>query len=322
MKIIVSSLSALALCFSAALATAQSFPTKPIHVIVPFAAGGSTDGVARAIGQRASETLGQPVIVENRAGAGGTIGSAYVAKSKADGYTLLFGSVSTSSVVGALYPKLNYDPVKSFTPIMEIASIPELMVVHPSLPVSTLKEFIDYAKARPNKLTFASGGAGSASHLAAELFMEMTGVKMTHIPYKGSGPALQDVLGGHAQVMFDVVMTSHSHVKSGALKALGVTSNKRSPITPNVPTIAEAGVPGYEAIVWFGIVGPAGMPADITQRLHKEFADALKAPKVQDLLAGQGAEVVGSTPAVFAAKINAETVKWHKVVKDAGVTVD
>jgi tripartite-type tricarboxylate transporter receptor subunit TctC len=262
------------------------------------------------------------VIVENRAGAGGTIGSAFVAKARPDGYTLLLGTVSTNAVAGSLFAKLPYDPVKSFTPITEIASVPELLVVNPSVPANSVKELVDYLKARPGKVAFASGGPGSASHLAAELFMSMTGTKMTHVPYKGSGPALQDTLGNHTQVMFDVVMTSHSQVKAGALKALGVTSQTRSQVMPNVPTISEAGVPGYEAIVWFGLFAPADTPADITQKLHREFTAALKAPKVQELLAGQGAVVVASSPADFSAKIAAETAKWAKVVKDGNVQVE
>lgn len=306
--------------FSTFAVSASSFPAKPITLIVPFASGGSTDGLARAIAERVTASIGKPVIVENRAGAGGTIGSAYVAKSQPDGYTLLLGTVSTSAVVGALYSNLSYDPVSSFTPIMEIASVPEIMVVHPSLPVNSVKEFIQYAKANPGKLTFASGGAGTASHLAAELFMNMTGIKMTHVPYKGSGPALLDVIAGHVNVMFDVVMTSNSHVKSGALKALGVTSLSRSSVAPSIPTISEAGVPGYEAIVWFGMLAPANTPADIAERLHKEFSLALKSPKVQELLAGQGAEVIASRPKEFAEKIVSEKNKWHKIVKEAGVT--
>lgn len=322
MKKIVGVLAAVVLCMSATTVAAQNFPNKPIHLIVPFAPGGSTDGVARAIAQRIHESLGQPVIVENRAGAGGTIGSSYVAKAKPDGYTLLLGTVSTSSVAGALFAKLNYDPIKSFTPITEIASVPSLLVVHPGVPVNSVKELIDYSKSNPGKLSFASAGPGSTSHLAAELFMHLSGAKMTHIPYKGSGPGLQDTLGGHTQVMFDVVMTSHAYAKSGALKALGITSLKRSGVTPGVPTIAEAGVPGYEALVWFGILAPAGMPEELTQKLNREFVAALKAPKVQELLAGQGADIAGTTPAAFAAKINAEAIKWHKVVKEAGVTPD
>lgn len=322
MKKLVRVLSTIALCVTTAFAAAQSFPSKPIHLIVPFAPGGSTDGVARALAQRVQESTGQMVIVENRAGAGGTIGSSHVAKSRPDGYTLLLGTVSTNAVAASLFEKLPYDPIKSFTPITEIASVPELLVVHPSVPASSVKEFVDYVKARPGKLAFASAGPGTASHLAAELFMLMTGTEMTHVPYKGSGPALQDTLGNHTQAMFDVVMTSHGHIKAGKLKGLGVTSSTRSKVMPDIPTIAEAGVPGYEALVWFGVFGPADMPAELAQKLHREFSAALQAPKVQELLAGQGAEVVGSTPSNFAAKIRSETTKWAKVVKDANVSVN
>ncbi|HVL76764.1 MAG TPA: tripartite tricarboxylate transporter substrate binding protein, partial [Noviherbaspirillum sp.] len=273
---------------TAASAIASGYPTKPITMIVPFAAGGSTDGVARAIAQQLGERLGKPVIVENKAGAGGTIGSHFVARAQPDGYTILLGTVSTNAVAGSLYERLPYDTVKSFTPITEIATVPELLVVHPSVPAKNVKELVEYVKARPNQLSFASAGPGSASHLAAELFMSMTGTKMVHVPYRGSGPALQDTLGNHTQVMFDVVMTSHSHVRAGTLRALGVTSSARSSVVPDVPTVAEAGVPGYEAIVWFGVFGPAGMPADVTNRLQQEIAAALKTPKLQELLAAQG----------------------------------
>ena len=321
-RILARVLSALVLCTTAASALAQPYPSKVIHMIVPFVAGGSTDVVARAIANKLNESWGQPVVVENRVGAGGTIGSAYVAKSVPDGYTIMLGTVSTNAVVGWMYKKLPYDMVKGFTPITEIATIPELLLVHPSVPVNSVKELIAYAKAKPNQLSFASGGAGSASHLAAELFMTMTGTKMIHVPYKGSGPALLDTLGNHTNVMFDVVMTSHSYVKSGALRALAVTSSSRSSVVPSIPTIAEAGVPGYEAVVWFGVFGPAGMPADIVQKLNREIASIIKSPALQALLVDQGSETVGSTPQEFAARIKAESVKWGKVVKDAGITAD
>lgn len=322
MRMLARVLSALVLCSPAAGAFADTYPSKTIHIIVPFATGGSTDSVARMLAHKLNESWGQPVIVENRAGAGGTVGSSYVARSVPDGYTIMLGTVSTNAVAGSLYEHLSYDPVKGFTPITEIATVPELLVVHPSLPVNSVKDLIAYAKAKPNQLAFASGGSGSASHLAAELFMSMAGIKMTHVPYKGSGPAMQDTLGNHTQVMFDVVMTSHPYVKSGALKALAVTSRSRSASMPNVPTMAEAGVPGYEAIVWFGVFGPAGMPADIVQKLQREITGILKGPKSQELLASQGAESVGSTPQEFAAKIKSETAKWGKVVKEAGVRAD
>jgi len=298
----------------------SSYPSKAIHLVVPFAAGGSTDGVARAIAQKLSENWGQPVVVENKVGAGGTIGSHFVARAAPDGYTIMMGTVSTSSVVPSLYDKLPYDAINGFTPITEVATVPELMVVHPSVPARTVREFIALASSRPNQFAFASGGSGTASHLAAELFMTMTGVKMTHVPYKGSGPALIDTLANHTQVMFDVVMTSHNYVKSGQLRALGVTGSSRSSVTPAVPTLAESGVPGYEAVVWFGMVGPAGMPPDIVQKLNREIVAILRTPALQALLTGQGAETVGSSPQDFAAKIKLETVKWGKVVKDAKIT--
>lgn len=313
-------LTAFALSASATAACAQSYPNAPIQLVIPFATGGSTDSVGRAIGQALGERLGQPVVVENKAGAGGTIGSSYVAKAKPDGYTLMIGTVSTSSVVGSMYKNLPYDPNTAFTPITEIASTPQLLVVNPAIGIGSVSELIGRLKAEPDSLFFATGGQGTAAHLATELLMSMAGVKMIHVPYKGSGPALLDTLANQTNLAFDVIMTSLPHVKSGALKPLAVTGKTRSPMLPDVPTMEEAGLPGYEAMVWFGVLGPAGMPQEITHKLQSELAEVLKLPAIQKLLKDQGAQIVGSTPEAFAKRIEAETAKWSKIVREAGIT--
>lgn len=312
-------LSAFILCLSAAGAMADTYPSKPIQLVVPFAAGGSTDIVGRAIGEQLSKSLGQPVVVLNKAGAGGTIGSAMVAKERADGYTLMLATVTTLSVVGSLYDKLSYDPLTAFTPITEIATIPQLLVTNPKVPAQSLNELITYAKANPERLSFASGGSGGANHLAAEQLMKMAGVKLNHITYRGSGPALIDVMGHQVDMTFDVVMTSLSYVKSGKLKALAITSKERSPLLPEVPTMDESGLPGYEAIVWFGVVGPAGIPTDVVRILNREIVKALGTPQIQKLLVDQGAVVVGGSPEEFKAKIKREADKWGKLIKEAGI---
>lgn len=313
-------LSAAAMAATTGSAIAQDYPVKPIQLVIPFSAGGSTDSIGRAIGQELSARLGQPVVVENKAGAGGTIGSSYVAKAKPDGYTLMIGTVSTSSVVGSLYTNLSYDPIQSFTPITEVAATPQLLVVNPAVKIDSVAQLISHLKAKPGSLFYATGGQGTAAHLAAELFSSMAGVKMVHVPYKGSAPAMVDTLANQTNLAFDVIMTSLPHVKSGAVKALAVTSKTRSPLLPDVPTMEEAGLPGYEAMVWFGVLGPAGMPAEVTNKLQRELAEVLKAPKIQKMLNDQGAQIVGSTPEAFATHIANEASKWSKIVKEANIT--
>jgi tripartite-type tricarboxylate transporter receptor subunit TctC len=303
-------------------APAQTYPDKPIRLVVPFPAGGTTDILARAVGQKLGEHLGQQVVVDNKPGAGGNIGSDIVAKSAPDGYTLVMGTVGTHAINASLYKKMPYDHIKDFVPVSLVALVPNILVAHPSVPVNSVKDLIAYAKANPGKLNFASSGNGTSIHLSGELFKTAAGVEMTHVPYKGSAPAVTDLLGGQVQLMFDNMPSALPHVKAGKLKALGVTTAKRFPAAPDIPTIAEAGVPGYEASSWFGVLAPAGTPKEIVNKLSSEIAKILQTPEIKERLLSQGAEPVGNTPDQFAAFIKAETAKWAKVVKESGATVD
>jgi tripartite-type tricarboxylate transporter receptor subunit TctC len=320
----IASLVAAALCFGVTSPawSAEGYPAKTVRLVVPFTAGGSTDLLARSVAQRLNEAWKQPVIVDNRAGGGGIVGSDHVAKSPADGYTLLLGTVSTHAVAATLYTKLPYDPQRSFAPITEIAYIPQLLSVHPSIPAKSVKDLVALAKARPGALDYGTAGNGSASHMAMELFRSMAKIDLVHIPYKGSGPALTDVLGGHLSVMFDVIMTSLPHVQSGKLRSLGLSSLKRSAVMPDVVTIAEAGYPGYEALVWFGLFAPAGTPPDIVRRIQEETARALGTPKMRELMASQGLEVTASSPADFGVRVGAEIDKWRRVIREAGIKLE
>ena len=316
-----------ALAFALALAAcsgawAQSYPAKPIRFIVPFPPGGSADILARAIGQKAGEGLGQPLVVENRPGAGTAIGAEALAKSPADGYAVMIGTVSSHAINPALNPKLTYDPVKDFTPISLVASIPFAMIVHPSVPAKSVSEFISLAKSKPGSLNYSSAGNGTSNHLAGELLKSLAGIDIVHIPYKGSAPALNDLVAGQVSLMFDLVLTAAPHVKSGAVRGLAVTGAKRSSALPELPTVAESGVPGYEVSAWFGIFAPAGVPQPVVQRLNAEFVKALQQPELRQRLASQGAEPLTSTPEEFAAYLRSEIAKWAKVVKDSGMKVD
>jgi len=297
-----------------------AYPDKPITLIVPYTPGGVTDALARSIAKSLSERIKQPVIVENRAGAGANIGASVVAKADPDGYTLLMGSAATHAINASLYKKLDYDHLKDFAPIMLVAEVPNILVVHPSVPVKTVRELITYAKARPGELNFGSSGSGGTIHLSGELFKSMAGVQMTHIPYKGSAPAVTDLLGGQTQLMFDSSVVQY--VKAGKLRALGVTSAKRSSVLPDVPTIAEAGLPGYEATAWFGILAPTSTPEPVITKLSVELNAVLRDPNVAKWMQTQGFEVAGGSPADFTAHIKKETVKWARVVKDSGATAD
>ena len=304
-------------------ASAQAaFPSKALTLVVPFSAGGTTDILARVVGQYMSKDLGQPVIIDNRAGAGGNIGAQLVARAAPDGYTLLMGTVGTHAINQSLYKKMAFDPIKDFAPISRVALVPNLLVANPSQPFKTVKEMIAYAKANPGKLTFASSGSGSSIHLSGEMFQQMAGVEMQHIPYKGSAPALTDLLGGQTAIMFDNMPSAIGHVRAGKLRAIAVTTPNRSPALPNVPTIAESGVPGYSATSWFGILAPAGTPAPVIARLNASILKALADPDVKKKLAEQGAEPHGEKPEQFAEFIRSETEKWGKTVKVSGATAD
>ncbi len=303
-------------------AWAQAYPVKPIRLVVPFPPGGATDILARAVAQKLTDAWGQSVIVDNRPGAGGNIGSELVAKAAPDGYTLEMGTVGTHAINASLYSKMPYDHVRDFAPVILVAGVPNVLVVNPGLPVNSVQELIAYAKANPGKLNFASSGSGTSIHLAGELFKVMAGVQMTHVPYKGSSPALQDLLGGQVQLMFDNLPPSLPHIKAGKLRALGVTSATRAPALPDVPTIAESGLPGFEASSWFGVLAPAGTPPAIIAKLNAEIAKWLDTPEAKEKMLALGANAAGGTPEDFAKHIAAETAKWAKVVKESGAKVD
>lgn len=310
------------LWLATSVAFAQGYPNKPVRMVVPFPPGGTTDILARAVGQKLSEAWGQQVVIDNRPGAGGNIGTDLVAKAPADGYTLLMGTVGTQAINASLYAKLPFDPVKDFAPVTLVASVPNVLVVNKTIPSNSVKELIALAKSKPGQLNFASSGNGTSIHLAGELFKSMTGISMTHIPYKGSAPALTDLIGGQTNMMFDNLPSSMQHIKSGTLRALAVTSAKRSPALPDVPTVAESGVPGFEASSWFGVLAPAGTPKEIVAKINADIVKALAAPDIKERLSGQGAEPVGNSPEQFAAYIKTEIVKWAKVVKDSGAKIE
>lgn len=301
---------------------AQAWPTKPIRLIVPFPAGGSTDVVARLIAEKISPALGQPVIVDNRGGGGGTAGSDQAAKSLADGYTLLMGTSSTHAIAPSLYPKLNYDPVKDFVPITLLGTATILMVVHPSVPAKTVAEFVALAKSKPGHLLYGSTGNGSVSHLTAEYFKTSAGVDLQHIPYKGDSPMTLDLVAGRIQLAFGTAVAFLPHVQSGKLNALAVTDAKPSPVAPRLPTVAASGLAGFEALQWFGLFAPAGTPREMISRMNVEVQKALQMPDVQEKLQGLGMQVTASSPDAFSNFIYAEASKWEKIVKESGAKVD
>ena len=299
-----------------------SYPNKPIRLVVPFSAGGPTDVLARAIGQKLSDSLGQPIIVENRPGAGGNIASDYVAKAPPDGYTLVLGTVGTHAINASLYSKLPFDAVRDFTPVALVASATIVMVVHPSVPAKTVKELLALAKSKPHHLNFASPGSGTPQHLAGELFKTVAGVEMVHVPYKGAAPALTDLLGGQVSLGFVSLPAALPYVKAEKLVALGVTASKRSAVAPEVPTIAESGLPGYEVENWYGVLAPPGTPKEIVNKLNTEIIKLLQTQDIKERLSNQGFEILQSTPEQFAAFIKLELVKWAKVVKLSGAKAD
>ena len=305
----------------AAAALAQSYPAKPVRIVVPYPPGGPNDIVARTVGQKLSEQLGQPVIVDNKPGASGNIGAESVAKSPADGYTLLL--LTTGHTINpSLYPKLGYDLEKDLAPVTQLTAGPMVVIVNPALPAGNIKELISLAKAKPGTLNFGSAGNGSSTHLAPELFSSMAGIKMNHIPYKGSAPAMTDLMAGQIQVAFDFMISAMPHVKSGKVKALAVTSTTRSPVAPELPTVAESGVPGFEVIGWNGLVAPAATPKEVVARLNAELKKALEQPNVKARFAAQGFSATWTPPEKFGAYIQAEHTKWAKVVKDSGAKID
>jgi len=311
-----------ALCIVPQPAGAQPFPSKPIRLVLPYPPGGGSDTIARPMAQKLTENLGQQVIVENRGGANGNIGMEAVARSPADGYTIVLALTAQLAINPSLYQKIPYDPVKDYAPITLLGSGTYLLVVHPSLPVKSVKELIALARARPGELAYSSSGNGSGGHLAAELLNSMTGIRMLHVPYKGGGPALMDLIAGQVQVLFATQLASWSHVQSGRVRALAVSTAKRPASLPDLPTIAEAGVPGYDSGVWYGILAPAGTPRDIIARLNSEIVRVLNQPDYRKFLVGNAIEPVGSPPEQLGQYIKSEIVKWAKVVKDAGVRVD
>jgi tripartite-type tricarboxylate transporter receptor subunit TctC len=301
---------------------AEPFPSKVITIVVPFPAGGATDVVARAIAQGLSAKIGHQVIVDNRPGANGSLGSALVAKAKPDGYTLVMGGVNTHAMNDALYKSLPYNSLKDFSPITLTARIPIAVVVHPSLPVKSIGELIALAKSQPGQQSYGSSGPGGPHHLAMEMFKSMAKVDIVHVPYRGGAPQLNDLLGGHIKIGAIGLPPALPHIQAGSLRPLAVTESKRSTFLPDLPTIAEAGLPGFEVSYWLGLLGPAGMPDDIVEKLNTEIVAVLKRPDVQDQLAKQGAEVVTSTVAEFRALMQTEVAKWAKVVKDANISLE
>ncbi len=325
MKIIFAGRGVLSCAFGACLVIAavssfaqQNYPTRTVRLIVPSSPGGGTDISARILAPKLTEYLGQQVIVENRPGAGTMIGGEAVARAAPDGYTLLMG-ISTLAINPAIYKKVPYDAIKDLAPISQAVALSNVLVTHPSLPPRTLKEFIAFAKARPGQLNFASAGVGTSPHLSMELFLVMTGLKIVHVPYKGSGPGVIDLVAGHVPMMMPNMLSAQPHIKANRLRALGVTGTKRASGAEDIPTIVEAGVPGYEAVQWYGVLAPAGTPRDIISKLHAQIVRALQSADVRQRLLTDGAEPVGSSPEEFAAFIRAETAKWAKVVKASGI---
>ena len=315
---------ALGLALMVAAPAHAVYPERPVTMVVPFAAGGTTDILARIVGEELSKRLGQQIVIDNRAGAGGNTGTAVVAKAAPDGYTLVMGTIGTHAINSSIYKRMPYDPVRDFAPVSIVAVVPNVLVAHPFAPFHTVAELISYAKANSGKLNFASSGNGSSIHLSGEMFKAMTETKIEHIPYKGSGPAVIDMISGQVplMIMFDNLPSSLPQIKAGKLMALGVTSAARTPILPEVPTIAEAGLPGYEATPWFGVLAPSGTPKEIIDRLNSEIVAILGVPAVKGRLFEQGAEPVGDTPEHFAEVIKTDLTKWASLIEKVGISVD
>lgn len=297
----------------------QQYPTKPVRFLVPFPPGGGTDIIARVMAQKLSETFGQSVVVDNRAGAGGTIGAEIAAKSTPDGYTMIM--VSGSYAVNAGLYKLPYDPVNGIDTVSLVGTGPFIVALHPSVPANNVKEFIALAKAKPGTINYGSTGTGGITHMATELFRLMADVNIVHVPYKGTGPALNDLIAGQIQLVFGAMLATLPHVKSGKLKGIAVTSPKRSEAAPDIPTVTESGLPGYDVTLWYGVWGPRGLPKEVSRRWHTELEKVLKTPDMKGRLAAEGLEAVGSTPDEFRVHLKQEVAKWAKVIKDANVKI-
>ena len=311
----------LLLC-TTALAMGQSYPTKPIRLIAPSTPGDAPDVIARLIALRLSPVLGQPVIVENRPGAGGVIGSEVAAKSAPDGYTLIMGNAGSHGINAAVYSKLPYDIQRDFAPISQVAIAPNVMVINPAIPAKSVAEFIAYAKSQPGKLSYASGGNGSSAHMSMELFKAMSGVDIQHVPYKGSSPALTDVMAGQVAVFIGNMPPTVPLVKAGKLRALAVTTKTRSALMPELPTISEAGLAGYETVAWFGVLAPTGTPPDIVKKLSAEIGKIARSPEMREKLLAMGAEPIGGTPEEFKAVIDSDIAKWKVLAQKEGIKVD
>jgi tripartite-type tricarboxylate transporter receptor subunit TctC len=297
---------------------AQDYPDRPITLVVPYAAGGGNDAMARIVAERMSKTLGQQIVIENRGGAGGTIATRAVAKSPADGYTLVIGGTGTLAINPTLYPNVGYDPRKDFAPVGLIATSALVVLVHPSVPAQSIQELITLARKEPGKLNYASAGPGSGIHLGTELFASMAGIRLTHVPYRGSAPALNDLLGGHVQIYFSSLPPALGLIAEGKVRALAVTGSRREPALPDLSTVAEAGLPGYEAVLHYGIAAPAGTPRPIVDKLNAALRQALAAPETRALMAGAGVEPMPSTPEAYAADIDREETKWSRIVRESG----
>jgi len=304
------------------LAMAQPYPAKPIKIVAPSTPGDAPDVIARLIADKLSPALGQQVVVENRPGAGGVVGSDYVAKAAPDGYTLIMGNAGSHGINAAVYAKLPYDIQRDFAPVSQVAVAPNVMVINPSVPANSVAEFIAYAKANPGKLSYASGGNGSSAHMSMELFKSMSGIDIQHVPYKGSSPALTDVVSGQVVAFIGNMPPTVPLIKAGKLKALAVTTKSRSALMPELPTITEAGLPGFETVAWFGVLAPAGTPPEVVNRLSAEIAKIAKSPEMREKLVAMGAEPVGSTPDEFKAVIDRDIAKWKPLAQKVGIKVD
>jgi len=312
------------LAVASSLAYAQSavYPNKPVRWVVPFPPGGSADIMGRMIGQDLAKALGQQVVIENRAGASAIVGSEYVAKSPADGYTLLQANVSQMTIHPSLYPRLPYDPLKDFAPVTVLGIVTSVMVTTPSLPVASVRDLVAMAKKRPGQLNFTSSGAGSSTHLTGELLKQRAGIAMTHINYKGSGPALTDVMAGFVEIMFENLPSALPFINANKLKVLAVTGKDRSPVVKSVPTLAESGFPGFDMVSWQALVAPAGTPRAVVDRLNAEVAKVLKTPEMKEKMTGLGTDIVANSPEQFAQYLREETAKWSKIVRDAGIKLE